>query len=295
MSSVWALARRQHGLVTWDQLLALGYTPSAIRHRASNGRLHRVARGVYAIGRPETTRLASWMASVLSLGPEAVLSHGSAAALWQIVHGAPSETHVTLPGHLYRRRPGVRIHRRATLSGADRTTHQGIPVTSPACTLIDLATHLPCSRVEAAINEADKLDLIDPETLSTAVRGLKSRPGATTLGRILDRHTLVLTDSELERLFLPIVRRAGLPGPQTQQHVNGFRVDFYWPELGLVVETDGLRYHRTAAQQQRDRERDQAHAAAGLTCLRFTYAQVKFDPDHVLKILVAVAGRLSKR
>ena len=112
---------------------------------------------------------------------------------------------------------------------------------------------------------------------------------------VLDRRTFLLTDSELERRFLPIARSAGLPEPQTQCWLNGFRVDFYWPALGLVVETDGLRYHRTAAQQSRDRQRDQAHTAAGLTALRFTHAQVRFEPDYVRSILGAVAARLLNR
>jgi very-short-patch-repair endonuclease len=101
-----------------------------------------------------------------------------------------------------------------------------------------------------------------------------------------------MTDTELERRFLPIARRAGLSRPETQAHVNGFRVDFYWPELGLVVETDGLRYHRTPAQQAIDRIRDQAHAAAGLTPLRFTRAQVRYEPSHVEATVAAVARRL---
>ena len=112
------------------------------------------------------------------------------------------------------------------------------------------------------------------------------------LRETLDRRTLVLTDSELERRFLPIARRAGLPPPQTQSMVNGFRVDFSWPELGLVVETDGLRYHRTPAQQAADRVRDQAHTAAGLTPLRFTHAQVAYAPGHVELTLRATAARL---
>lgn len=111
------------------------------------------------------------------------------------------------------------------------------------------------------------------------------------LRETLDRRTFTLTDSELERRFLPLARRAGLPAPQTQAWVNGFKVDFYWPELGLVVETDGLRYHRTPAQQARDRVRDQAHAAAGLACLRFTHAQIRFEPDHVVRTATAVAAK----
>jgi very-short-patch-repair endonuclease len=108
----------------------------------------------------------------------------------------------------------------------------------------------------------------------------------------LDRRTFRLTDSQLERRFLPLVREAGLPPPQTGGYLNGFKTDFYWPDLGLVVETDGLRYHRTPAAQARDRRRDQIHARAGLTPLRFTRAQVRFEPDHVRATLTAVARRL---
>lgn len=147
-------------------------------------------------------------------------------------------------------------------------------------------------QLEAAINEADKLDLIDPEALRAAVQTLPRRPGLATRRRTLDRHTFRLTDSELERCFLPIVRRAGLPPPLTQQRVNGYRVDFYWPELDLVVETDGLRYHRTPAQQTADHRRDQAHAAAGVERLRFSRAQVRYEPVHVERTLHAVAERL---
>ena len=112
------------------------------------------------------------------------------------------------------------------------------------------------------------------------------------LRNALDRRSFRLTDSELERLFLSIVSETGLPLPQTQQQVNGFRVDFYWPQLGLVVETDGLRYHRTPAQQGHDLIRDQRHAAAGMTPLRFTFAQVKQQPAYVRDTLKTVAGRL---
>jgi very-short-patch-repair endonuclease len=141
------------------------------------------------------------------------------------------------------------------------------------------------------VNEADRLELVDPETLRSALCTMRGQPGAGALSRTLDRRIFVITDSELERRFLRLVKRAGLPRPLTGQIVNGFKVDFYWPDLGLIVETDGLRYHRTPAQQARDRRRDQVHAAAGLTPLRFTHAQVMFEPDHVCGVLAAVAQR----
>jgi hypothetical protein len=184
------------------------------------------------------------------------------------------------------------VHRRPTLPSAEVTEHQGIPVTTPVCTLIDLATRLGQKELEGAINEADKRDLVHPDELSSALGKVRPRPGVRLLRGVLERPTFTLTDSDLERRFLPIARRAGLDPPLTGQYVNGFKVDFYWPDLGLIVETDGLRYHRTPAQQARDRLRDQAHAAAGFTPLRFTRAQVRFESDHVGATLAAVAGRL---
>ena len=171
---------------------------------------------------------------------------------------------------------------------------EGIPVTSPVRTLIDLSTRLSSHQLEAAVNEADKLDLVDPEALSAAAEARPRLHGVGALRAVLNRRTFALTDSELERRFLRLVRPAGLPLPETGVHLNGFRVDFYWPHLGLVVEADGLRYHRTPAQQARDRERDQAHTAAGLTPLRFTHAQVAFEAERVVATLRAVAARAMK-
>jgi very-short-patch-repair endonuclease len=173
------------------------------------------------------------------------------------------------------------------------TSHKGIPVTSPICTLVDIAACADMDELEAAIGEADKRDLVHPEELRASLDGVIPRPGVGALRKVLDRRTFRLTDSALERRFLPLVRAAGLSAPQTGARVNGFKVDFYWPDLGLVVETDGLRYHRTPTQQARDRLRDQTHSAAGLTPLRFTHAQVRFEPDRVQATLAAVARTLS--
>jgi very-short-patch-repair endonuclease len=158
-------------------------------------------------------------------------------------------------------------------------------------TLIDLAARLPRDELEAAISEADIRGLITPEQLRRALDAMPHRPGAGELRRTLDRRTFRVTRSKLERHFLPIARRAGLPPPLTRVEVNGYEVDFYWPDLGLVVETDGLTYHRTPAAQAADLLRDQAHAAAKLIPLRFTHYQVVYEPDHVEAILTRVATR----
>jgi very-short-patch-repair endonuclease len=296
------------------QLIEIGLSPEAIRHRLGGGRLHTVWRGVYAVGSPLLTQQGFWMAAVLGCGPDAVLSHHSAAALWgfgrasgggrrrqvgatrageHVAAARAGVVHVTVARGGARGRRGIRVHRPPSLPAADRTLRERIPVTSPARTLIDLATCVDRDDLESAVNEADILELVDPNRLRAIVDDRAGVRGAAALRALLDRRTFAMTRSQLERWFIPIARRAGLPRPQTCVYVNGYEVDFYWPDLGLVVESDGLRYHRTPAEQARDRVRDQAHARAGLTPLRFTHWQVRYERGYVLETLVAVAGRLS--
>lgn len=222
-----------------------------------------------------------------------MLSHSSAAALWRIGFEQRSVVELSLPSLSHREVPELRIHRRPSLRPRDRTVEYGIPVTTPVQTLIDLTPRLDRPGVERMINEADKYNLVDPPELRRALDERPGEPGGALLRHILDRRTFRLTKEELERRFLPLVRRAGLPVPLTGQIVNEFEVDFYWPDLGLVVETDGLRYHRTPAEQARDRLRDQAHTAAGLTQLRFTHEQVRYEPEYVARILAQTASRFA--
>jgi very-short-patch-repair endonuclease len=234
------------------------------------------------------------MAAVLACGDRAALSHSSAAALWRIGVERRGLVEVSLPSSSRRRRPGIRIHRRPSLDlQRDLTTEHGIPVTTPIQTLVDMCLRLDRPGVERLINEADKYNLTHPPQLREALDAREGEPGVARLRHILDRRTFRLTKEELERRFLPLARQADLPVPLTGQFVNGFEVDFYWPDLGLVVETDGLRYHRTPAEQARDRLRDQAHTAAGLTQLRFTHEQVRYEPGYVTRILAQTASRLA--
>jgi very-short-patch-repair endonuclease len=231
------------------------------------------------------------VAALLTCGEASCLSHGSAVALYGI-GGEERGIELSAPRWLRLERRGITIHRRRGLTLDHVCEHRGIRVTVPALTLVDYASCHERNEIERAVNDADKRDLIDPETLRIAVDDFAGWPGVPLLRDVLDRLTFTLTDSELERWFLPIARRAGLPPPLTQQWLHGYRVDFYWPELGLVVETDGLRYHRTPAQQGRDRRRDQAHTAAGLTVLRFTHQQIRYERVSVESTLHAVAARL---
>lgn len=166
-------------------------------------------------------------------------------------------------------------------------------MTDPATTLIDLASAGE-PRLEAAVNAADRSGLIDPESLRAEVELRHGQAGTLRLLALLDEPTFAPTDSHLERRFLALVHRAELPIPLTQVDLHGYRVDFYWPDLGLVVETDGLRYHRTAQQQARDLRRDQAHTAAGLHTLRFYAAQVFREPVAVTQTLAETIAHLRR-
>jgi very-short-patch-repair endonuclease len=232
-----------------------------------------------------------WMAAVLASGPSAVISHESAAALWGI-RSYTRDLVVSVLAEFRPRNPGIRVHRRAHINA---TTHHGIPVTTPTATLIDLAARLPRSEVEQALNQADLKGLIKLQDLREELDRTPRSPGLGKLKAILDRHTFTFTRSELERRFLPIARRAGLPKPLTGVYVNGYEVDFYFAEIGLVVETDGATFHRTAMQQTADRRRDHAHATAreGPPPLRFTHGQIRYEPAYVERTLTRVAARLA--
>jgi very-short-patch-repair endonuclease len=232
------------------------------------------------------------MAAALACGPTAVLSHGSAAELWGIGSEPERLVEISVRASSARERPGIKAYRRPRLEDRDVTAFSHVPVTGIVRTMIDCATQLDATGIERMINEADARRKIRLDSLRAE---LESRPGQWGVGRlrdVVDRRTFRLTDSELERRFLSLVESAGLSLPATGQWLNGFKVDFHWPGLGLVVETDGLTYHRTPAQQARDRVRDQAHTAAGLAHLRFTHAQVRFEADHVLNTLITTARQL---
>jgi len=291
----WELAKRQHGIVTRRQLLALGFRPRAIEHRVARGRLHLAMHGVYAVGWPRLTPKRRWMAAVLACGEGAMLSHRSAAALWEIGIERRELIDVSVRRRCELRRPGLRVRGRPTLVAEDIASRNGIPVTAPARTLVDLATELGPLGVERAVNEADKHDLIDPETLRSCLDRYAGEPGAPLLRGLLDKRTFRLSDSDLEIFFRPIAAATGLPPPLSKQIVNGYGVDFYWPDLGLVIETDGLRYHRTPSAQARDAQRDRAHVIAGMTPLRFTHYEIKHEPSRVRDELASAVRTLRKR
>jgi very-short-patch-repair endonuclease len=278
------LARRQHWVITRAQLLVIGFTDEAIDYRIETGRLHPIHAGVYAVDRPASSLLALFVAAVLACGEGAALSHESAAQLWQIRPRRPGPIHVSVPAGRRVEHPGLEIHHRTAY---EVTRRFGIPVTTPICTIVDVAPGLGDEQLERCVNEAANRDLVHPDRLHAAVRALRYRRGARRVRMLLDRDAFVVTHSMLEQRFLRIVRRSGLPLPETQRRLPGGRVDFYWPDRGLVVEADSLRFHRTPFQQRADALRDQTHFKAEIRTLRFTHWQIWHEPDYVETILQA--------
>lgn len=290
------LAGRQHGVVSRSQLIELGMGPGATRHALARGKLHRLMPGVYAVGRPVVGERGRWMAAILSCGPHALLSHRSAAALLGPRKRTQGAIELVVPADVVRKGPGIRVYRRAPMAPERQALRprvfDEIPITAPAVVLIDLATCVEDFELEAAVSEADHRGFIDPESLRLAIDGLR-RPGARRLRNLLDATAYEMTATKLEHLFRLLAGDAGLPPPLTQAQLGRSRVDFFWAELGLIVETDSLRYHRTPFTQANDARRDNANAARGLTTLRFTHWQVKNEPEYVRGELRAVAARRS--
>jgi hypothetical protein len=229
-------------MVARRQLLELGFSAAAIQHRIKYRRLHPVARGIYAVGWPYLDHRRRWAAAVLAaasgdqaacsptqpyLGNGAALSHRSAAALWGIGEERPEWIDLSIWRYRSVRLAGLQVRGRPSLAVSEILIYDDLPVTSPVQTLIDLATELSPIEVERVVNDADKRDLIDPESLRIALDDHAGEPGVRPLRLILDRLTFQLSDSDLEIYFRPIAASAGLPSPLSKHRVNGFEVDFF--------------------------------------------------------------------
>jgi very-short-patch-repair endonuclease len=289
-----ALAASQHGVVSREQLHVLGLSEQAIDHRVRIGRLHVIHRGVYAVGHRVLTMEGRWMAAVLAAGRDAVLSHTSAASAWELRAVGSGAIHVTIPGDPGRkRRAGIRIHRSCTLTSDDTTEYKGIPITTPARTLIDLAATLRGRPLEQALDRAELLRLIDFAELRRALAAHPTRPGSRSLQAMLSRYTAesAVTRSELEEHFLDLCDDHGVRRPETNTRIEGIEVDFAWRDARLIAEVDGYAFHRSRSAFETDRERDVRLALAGWEVLRFTYAQVTARSAWVS---AAIANRLAR-
>jgi very-short-patch-repair endonuclease len=265
------LATRQHGVVSIAQLRAAGLSDDAVKRRLATGRLHRIYRGVYAVGHTALGTEGRWMAAVLASGDGAVVSHRSAAELWDMLSpiGGPIHVTVPIPGGR-RRRPGIRLYRCPSLPKSATTRRSGIAVTTPARTIADLRRVASVDEVRRAIREAEfaGLDVGDEA----------SREGD-------------LTRSRLERRFLKICHRHRLPKPQVNMKIGPHEVDFLWREHRLVVEVDGWQGHRGRVAFEADRAKDLELKLLGYEVVRFTYSQVEGQPAAVAVKLRALLRR----
>jgi very-short-patch-repair endonuclease len=275
------LAANQHGVVSVAQLELTGIHRQGRRSRLQARRLHRIHRGVYAVGHPGLSEKGWWMAAVLACGPDAVLSHTSAAALWGMLStrarsspakSRPAVTHVTVPTRGGRAtRAGIRVHRSQTLFSSEVTRRAGIPVTTPSRTLTDLRRLLPTPQFAAALRQAEFLGLpLDPALEPDRTR------------------------SELETRFLALCRRHRLPKPEVNVPVGPFIVDFLWPGRRLIVELDGYRAHAGREAFEADRARDVELKSLGYDVIRFTWRGLRTDPVGVastIRVLLRRAAR----
>jgi very-short-patch-repair endonuclease len=283
------LAERQYGVVSRAQLLDLGVRAGAIKHRVELRRLRPLHRGVYAVGHRALRREAWWMAAVLSAGDGAVLSYRSAAALWGMRDTARARIEVSVPRHR-RSTARVEVHE-VELPPDEVTRERGIPVTTPARTLVDLAAVVSESELEHAFNEAQFRRLGSPTSLDVLIARYPRRPGTPAIRRVLDNHKRngeTVTRSRLERRFLALVDAHGLPRPRINRRTEHGELDARWPEQRLVVECDGFAAHGTREAFERDRARDRELTAAGWRVVRITWRQLTEDGDVIARQLAAL-------
>jgi very-short-patch-repair endonuclease len=283
------LAERQHGLVTRAQLRDLGVGPGAIDYRVRSGALVVVRRGVYALGHGALRPQARPLAAVLGSGPDAALSHAAAAAHWEVRPSAATLIDVTVPRRI-RGQPGIR-HHLAVLPADQVTIHDGIPVTTVARTIVDLAGVVPEPALRRAMEAAEGARLVDWAQVEALAQD--RRRGVRALRAILAERELGrrVTKRELEAAFLDLLRREGLPLPATNAWVEGFEVDCVWRDARLVVELDSRRYHATDGAFERDRARDRRLAAAGWIVVRVTWRQIHDEPFALLADLSGLLVR----
>jgi very-short-patch-repair endonuclease len=259
------IAADQHGVVAVSQLAAAGIPDYSVSRRVQAGRLHRLHRGVYAVGHTRLTFEGRCVAAVLALGDRAVVSHRSAAAVWGMLRPHSGPIDVTVPGDGGRRkRRGITIHRSSSLLAGVTTCRYGIAVTKPDRTLRDLHPIVPEPVYRRAVRRALDLRLIRSDELKREEE---------------------FTRSELERMMIGLCRRHRLPPPEVNARIDRYEVDFFWRDQRVIVETDSWRHHGDRSAFERDRARDIRLQSLGFRVLRFTHRQLTHDRVSVIAAL----------
>jgi very-short-patch-repair endonuclease len=274
-------------VATW-QLLNLGYSHRVIHARVKRGQLHRKHRGVYAVGHTRLTVRGKWMAAVLACGPDALLSHRAAAALWELRTAPTGPLDVTATSR--HNIPGIRCHYVRAIHPDDRAEIDGIPVTSLARTLLDQAVTLPHQRMRTTLEAVERREILDFAQLDALLARSNGHRGVGRLRAALNElhGDPPWTQSDLEIRFLELIRGADLPEPRANVFVLGELVDFYWPEHNLVVEADSWGFHRSRRSFEENRLRDTKLQIAGLRVIRPTERRVVYEPRALLADLTAL-------
>ena len=282
------LAARQHGVVSSRQLTALGYSRDATSYATRSGRLHRLHRGVYAVGHAKLTWEGRCLAAVLSCAPHALASHLSAAWLWGLLASRPGTLHVTAPTRRHPK-PKLRLHY-ARLMDEDRTVCDGIPVTSVPRTLLDYAGTSSNARLESALERSEDRNLFDLRAVEALLARAGSHPGAGRLRRALAiyRDDPAFLRSRLERRFRDLVRDTGLPTPSANFWVGEYELDAYWRPERFAVELDVYETHGTRAAFERDRLRQEDLKLAGIETIRITGPRLDREPTKVIERIAAL-------
>ena len=275
-------AAAQGGVVSHEQLVSAGLSRQAIERGVRAGRLHRRHRGVYAVGHAALGPDGRWWAAVLALGDTSFVSHHSAADAFGMRKSASGLVHVTVRGRSGRKKhAGIRVHRPLELRGDEVTSLRGLPITTPARTLLDLT---------------ERQQLVDFAELHALLARYPRRPGTRSLkGQLARYRGPVDARSELERLVYQLCDAHGLPLPNVNCSIEGSVRDFYWAQCRLVVEADSYAWHRSPSALNADRERDVELTLAGYRVLRFTYEQVTERPAWVVASILTALGANSSR
>ncbi|MEX2106341.1 MAG: DUF559 domain-containing protein [Solirubrobacterales bacterium] len=281
----------QGGVVSLDQMRKVELSAKAAAQRARQGGLHRVHRGVYAVGHRSLGHAALLRAAVLACGEGSVVSHMTAAAHWGLRDQWPALIDVTVPVEAGRKIDGIRCRRCRYPDPSEVVTHQGVVCTTPSRTLVDLAGSLGTPSLRRTVERAAVLKLLDLDELDLVMERAKGRRGMPSLRAILvdwrtDDGSLPDVRSDFEALVLPRLVMLGLPRPLCNEKlwIDGeqLTVDFLWKTRRLVVETDGRETHATPVAFQRDRWRDQLLVAADYRVARATWDQIHRELDSVV-------------
>jgi hypothetical protein len=287
------LAGRQHGIVSVRQLAErYGYSRSRVKRAVAAGYLHRLHRGVFAVGHTNISLQGHCLAAVLASGPRSLLSHVSAAWLWGLTSTSPLPAAVTTPIHR-KSRPPIRLHEARLITDEDRALREGIPVTSLARTLLDLAATIRFEWLEKMVERSEELGLFDLRAVEELLARTVGHHGHKRLRTAIALYAPTsFTRSGLEQRFLELIIAAGLPQPHTNYVEHGFELDCYWPEHRFAVELDVFETHGTRAAFERDRKRQEDLLLAGIQMIRVTGPRLQREPAEVTR---RVARLLSER